>query len=117
MGDPPPSERPLSERPLIADRFVPGEGALLTTLVDLIEDERGVDPAAGPPLGENVDWDALERLLNDDERAANVASVTFSYEELVVRITGRGLIELYDDADAVPTAGVLDGPGAPSSGK
>lgn len=94
------SERSAPPDPLASDRFVPGDGDLLTTLVALVEGECG-DVVAAPPLSETVDCDALERLLDDGTWAANVVSVTFPYRGVVVRVTGGGRIELYDDSDAV----------------
>ncbi|MFC5971978.1 HalOD1 output domain-containing protein [Halomarina salina] len=95
-----PSERPLDGDPLSTSEFVPGEGELLTTVVDLIERTRDVDLTHESPLGERVDWDALDHLLDDESRAMNVESVAFSYHDVVVRITGSGSVSLYDDPQA-----------------
>jgi hypothetical protein len=94
------SERPLVDEPLMAARFDPGAGDLLVTVVDLLDAERDADRARDPPLGDHVDWDALDHLLDADERAANVTSLSFTYEDHVVRISGRGLVELYDAPEA-----------------
>lgn len=100
-GSPPdPAERPLEDDPIATDGFVPGEGELLTTLIDLIETECDVDLSREAPLGESVDWDSLDHLLDDESRAVNVSSVAFSYLDLVVRISGRGEVSLYDNPDA-----------------
>ena len=109
---PDPAERALDADSLATARFVPGEDELLTTVVDLIEAERGVDLAREAPLGESVDWDALDELLDDEERAMNVASVTFAYHDVIVRITGSGVVTLYDDpAASSPASDSGDDPG------
>jgi hypothetical protein len=100
MADITAPERPFVDDPLMAARFEPGAGDLLVTVVDLLDAGRDGDPARDPPLGDRVDWDALDHLLDADERAGNVASVSFSYGDHVVRISGRGAVELYDDPEA-----------------
>ena len=110
---PDPAERALEADPLATAWFVPGEDELLTTVVDLIEAERDVDLAREAPLGESVDWDALDGLLGDAGRAMNVASVTFAYHDVIVRITGAGVVTLYDDPGATgsgPASNSCDGP-------
>ncbi|MFD1513826.1 HalOD1 output domain-containing protein [Halomarina rubra] len=102
-------ERTLVGDPVATSRFAPGEGVLLSTVVDLVETERPVGPTETPPLGESVDWDALDRLLDDEGRAMNVASVTFSYDRFVVRISGDGRVELYDDPGEADTDDGDDG--------
>ncbi|MWG34324.1 HalOD1 output domain-containing protein [Halomarina oriensis] len=101
MSDDPPAV--AEHDPVAAGPFAPGEGELLTTLVTLVEAECGRGDASTPPLGETVDWDALDGLLDDETRAMNIASVTFSYRGLLVRVTGTGRIELYEQVDSPTT--------------
>ena len=90
------TDRAFDGEALATDRYVPGTDELLTTVVELIETERELDLSNQPPIGESVDWDALDGLLDDERRAVNVASVTFTYADVLVRITGDGEISLYE---------------------
>lgn len=73
-----------------------GAGVTLDVVAEIAERD-GTDPdRLSPPLGEVIDAEALERLV---ERAPDDALVSFVYREWRVRIRGDGAVEVSELAD------------------
>jgi len=59
--------------------------SISTRVVRAIAEEKGVDPAALPPLHDTVDTDALDALVDDTDRRGG-CTVQFSYAGRTVRV-------------------------------
>lgn len=59
--------------------------SISTRVVRAVAEEKGVDPAALPPLHDTVDTDALDALVDDTDRRGG-CTVQFAYAGRTVRI-------------------------------
>lgn len=70
------------------------ETELVLDIVSAVAEKTGSDPfSLTPPLGEVIDTDALERLL---QGSSNDVSATFEYQGQTITVGSEGRFELRD---------------------
>lgn len=71
-------------------------GELTTRIVSAVSTARGVDPLSLPPLGETVDFDALEAFVDGVDVPM---AVSFTHRDLRVRVESDGRVTVGGNGD------------------
>lgn len=69
------------------ERLEPG-----VAVVEAVAAMTGGEPTTGPPLGESIDTDALDRLLDGSRSDAGPIRVTFEYHGYEVTVERAGTV-------------------------
>ena len=73
-----------------------GGRSLFVGIVRRVAEIRGVEPSELPPMGEQIDLDALDRVFVDQSASAGEArgTLSFTYAECEVRVNADGTVEV-----------------------
>jgi len=83
--------------PVIDAHYSETDYEVVDVLATAISEAAGVSPGDMPPLYHTIDLDAVTRLLNNDDGAANDnLLLTFEYEQWKIFIRGDGRIRVCD---------------------
>lgn len=74
--------------------------SLTIQIIETVASHSQTDPIALPRLYNSIDPDALEALMHDKKDSAEMAeiTVTFTYADYDVTVTGDGSISVADDS-------------------